>query len=73
LFLILNKYNASSFPFVKKFFLEFFWILCAIAVFVGGQIGSRFMAEKLKPRSVKLVFGWILLGVSLLLIVKHVL
>jgi uncharacterized membrane protein YfcA len=49
------------------------WILCAIAVFLGGQIGSRFMAEKLDPQSVKLVFGWILLGVALLLIVKHVL
>jgi uncharacterized membrane protein YfcA len=49
------------------------WILCAIAVFLGGQIGSRLMAEKLKPRSVKLVFGWILLGVAVLLIVKHVL
>jgi uncharacterized membrane protein YfcA len=49
------------------------WILCAIAVFLGGQIGSRLMAEKLNPRSVKLVFGYILLGVALLLIVKHVL
>ena len=49
------------------------WILCVIAVFLGGQIGSRLMAEKLNPRSVKLVFGWILVGVALLLIVKHVL
>jgi uncharacterized membrane protein YfcA len=49
------------------------WILCAIAVFLGGQIGSRLMAEKLKPRSVRLVFGWILLGVAVLLIVKDVL
>jgi uncharacterized membrane protein YfcA len=49
------------------------WILCAIAVFLGGQIGSRFMAEKLKPQSVKLVFGCILLGVALLLIARHVL
>jgi uncharacterized membrane protein YfcA len=49
------------------------WILCAVAVFLGGQIGSRLMAEKLNPQSVKLVFGWILLGVALLLIVKHVL
>ena len=49
------------------------WILCGIAVFLGGQIGSRLMAEKLKPRSVNLVFGWILLGVAALLIVKHVL
>jgi uncharacterized membrane protein YfcA len=49
------------------------WILCGVAVFLGGQIGSRLMAEKLRPQSVKLVFGWILLGVALLLIVKHVL
>ena len=49
------------------------WILCGIAVFLGGQIGSRLMAEKLNPQSVKLIFGWILLGVALLLIVKHVL
>jgi uncharacterized membrane protein YfcA len=49
------------------------WILCGVAVFLGGQIGSRLMAEKLNPRSVKLVFGWILMGVGLLLIVKHVL
>ena len=48
------------------------WILCGVAVFLGGQIGSRLMAEKLNPRSVKLVFGWILMGVALLLIVKHV-
>jgi uncharacterized membrane protein YfcA len=48
------------------------WILCGVAVFLGGQIGSRLMAEKLKPQSVKLVFGWILVGVALVLIVKHV-
>ena len=49
------------------------WILCVIAVFFGSQIGSRLMAEKLKSQSVKLIFGWILLGVAVLLIVKHVL
>jgi len=48
------------------------WILCVIAVFLGSQIGSRLMAEKLKSQSVKLIFGWTLLGVALLLIVKHV-
>jgi uncharacterized membrane protein YfcA len=49
------------------------WILCLIAVFSGSQIGSRLMAEKLDSKSVKLVFGWILLGVAFVLIVKHVL
>lgn len=49
------------------------WALCVIAVFLGSQIGSRLMAEKLKSQSVKLIFGWILLGVASLLIVKDVL
>jgi uncharacterized membrane protein YfcA len=49
------------------------WILCLLAVFLGSQIGSRLMAEKLKSQSVKFIFGWILLGVAGLLIVKHVL
>jgi len=49
------------------------WALCVIAVFLGSQIGSRLMAEKLKSQSVKQIFGWVLLGIALLLIVKHVL
>ena len=49
------------------------WILCVIAVFLGSQMGSRLMAEKLKSQSVKLIFGWVLLGVASLLIVKDVL
>jgi uncharacterized membrane protein YfcA len=49
------------------------WILCLLSVLLGSQIGSRLMAETLKPQSVKLIFGWILLGVALLLIVKDVL
>ncbi len=49
------------------------WILCVLAVFLGSQIGSRLMAEKLDSKSVKLIFGWILLGVAFVLIVKNVL
>jgi uncharacterized membrane protein YfcA len=49
------------------------WILCVIAVFLGSQMGSRLMAEKLKSQSVKVIFGWILCGVAGLLIVMHVL
>jgi len=49
------------------------WTLCLLSVVVGSQIGSRFMARKAKPRSVKLVFGLVLLGVAMLLIVKDVL
>jgi uncharacterized membrane protein YfcA len=48
------------------------WILCLLAVGFGSQIGSRLMADKLKPQSVGLIFGWILLGVAVLLIAKHV-
>jgi len=49
------------------------WILCVIAVFLGSQMGSRLMAEKLKPQSIRVIFGWILLGVALFLLMKHVL
>ena len=49
------------------------WTLCLLAVLVGSQLGSRFMVRKLKPKSVKLVFGIVLLGVAALLIVKDVL
>mgnify|MGYP000064706512 CR=1 FL=1 len=49
------------------------WISCVIAVFLGSQIGSRLMAERLKSKSIKLIFGIVLLGVALLLIIKDVL
>jgi hypothetical protein len=49
------------------------WILCVIAVFLGSQIGSRLMAMKLESQSVRVIFGWILLGVALLLVLKDVL
>jgi uncharacterized membrane protein YfcA len=48
------------------------WVLCVVAVFLGSQAGSRFMAEKLKSGSVKTVFGVVLLAVAVLLIVKDV-
>jgi len=48
------------------------WLLCVIAVFAGSQAGSRVMAGKLKSKSVKLVFGIVLLGVAGLLIIKDV-
>ena len=43
-----------------------------IAVLIGSQLGSRLMAERLKSKAVKQVFGWVLLGVALLIIVKDV-
>ncbi len=49
------------------------WMLCVISVFTGSQLGSRFMASRLKSRSVKLVFSFVLLGVAGILIVKDVL
>jgi hypothetical protein len=48
------------------------WMLCVLAVFVGSQIGSRLMAKKLKSRAIRLIFGLVLLGVAVLLIVKNV-
>jgi len=49
------------------------WILCVIAVFLGSQTGSRIMAKKLKSKSIKWIFGIVLLGVAALLIFKDVL
>jgi len=49
------------------------WILCVVAVFVGSQAGSRLMAKKLGSRSIKVMFGLLLLGVAAILIVKDVL
>ena len=48
------------------------WISTSIAVLLGSQFGSRLMAEKMKSRAVKQVFGWILLGVALLILIKDV-
>ena len=49
------------------------WGLCVIAVFLGSRAGSRFMAGKLKGRRIKLIFGFVLLGISVFLIIKNVL
>jgi len=48
------------------------WLLCAGAVLVGSQTGSRLMAKKMKSRSVKYVFGFVLLSVAAILIFKDV-
>ncbi len=48
------------------------WISTGIAVLLGSQLGSRLMSERLKSRAVKLVFGWVLLGVAALIIVQDV-
>lgn len=48
------------------------WITTVVAVLLGSQLGSRLMADRLKSRSVKLIFGWVLLGVAILILVKDV-
>ncbi|MEJ2758548.1 MAG: sulfite exporter TauE/SafE family protein [Anaerolineales bacterium] len=48
------------------------WIATVLAVLLGSQLGSRLMAERMKSKAVKHVFGWVLLGVALLIIVKDV-
>jgi len=48
------------------------WALCVIAVFLGSQTGSRLMAKRLKSRSIKLIFGIVLLCVAAILIIKDV-
>jgi uncharacterized membrane protein YfcA len=48
------------------------WIACVLAVLLGSQIGSRLMAGRMKSRAVKIVFGWTLLGVASLIIIKDV-
>jgi uncharacterized membrane protein YfcA len=48
------------------------WIATVLAVLLGSQLGSRLMAEKMKSRAVKQVFGWVLLGVAALIVVKDV-
>jgi uncharacterized membrane protein YfcA len=48
------------------------WMACIVAVLIGSQLGSRLMAEQMKSRAVKKVFGGVLLGVAALMIVKDV-
>lgn len=47
-----------------------FILIAAIFSFTGGQIGSRIMAEKLKGRTVKRIFGIVLLVFSAKLLQK---
>ena len=48
------------------------WILSALAVLAGSQLGSRFMASRLNPGQVRKVFGTVLLGISATLVLKDV-
>jgi len=49
------------------------WVYCVVAVFLGSEIGSRVMAERLKPKGVRTIFGIALWGVALFLFVHDVL
>ena len=49
------------------------WIGTVAAVLLGSQLGSRLMARKMNSRTVKQVFGWVLLSVAGLIIIKDVL
>jgi len=49
------------------------WAYCVVAVFLGSELGSRIMAEKLKPKGVRTIFGIVLWGVALFLFVHDVL
>jgi hypothetical protein len=48
------------------------WLGTVVAVLLGSQLGSRLIAERMKPRAIKKVFGLVLLGVATLIIVKDV-
>jgi uncharacterized membrane protein YfcA len=48
------------------------WIGSVVAVLLGSQLGSRLMARRMRSRLVKQVFGWVLLAVAALIIVKDV-
>lgn len=48
------------------------WLACVVAVFLGSALGSRVMSTRLKPRSIKLVFGVLLLVVAALILILDV-
>jgi len=50
----------------------FIWGACTLAVFLGSEAGSHIMAERLNPRGVRKVFGIVLWGVALFLLIKDV-
>ena len=48
------------------------WLSCGVAVFAGSALGSRIMSTRLKPRSIRFVFGVLLLGVATLILILDV-
>lgn len=47
------------------------WLLNMTAVIIGSQLGSRIMVSKLKAKSVKVIFGFMLLLVSAVLLAQN--
>jgi len=48
------------------------WLATVFAVLLGSQLGSRLMAGRMKSHALKQVFGWVLLAVAALIIIKDV-
>ena len=49
------------------------WVASAGSVFMGSQLGSHVMADRLKPRAMRYIFGGVLLAIAALLLIKDVL
>jgi len=49
------------------------WIASAASVLIGSQLGSHVMADRLKPRAMRYIFGGVLLAIAALLLIKDVL
>jgi len=47
------------------------WILCVFSVLIGSQLGSHLMVTKLKSKYVKIIFGTVLLGVAVILVLQN--
>jgi len=47
------------------------WILNVVAVIIGSQLGSKYMAAKLDTKKIKSIFGFVLLGVAAMLLIQN--
>lgn len=48
------------------------WSACAVRVLVGRQLGLRLIADRLRPRAVRLICGVVLLGTATLILIEDV-
>ena len=49
------------------------WLACAASVFAGSEIGSHYMSRQLDPERIQSVFGVVLMGVAVVLVIKDIL